>query len=43
MTEGLTTASGKHNNPSLNDLSFQLSDQLLGGGGGVLIQLNSAS
>lgn len=33
MTEGLTTASGKHNNPSLNDLSFQLSDQLLGGGG----------
>lgn len=42
MTEGLTTASGKHNNPSLNDLSFQLSDQLLGGGD-VLIQLNSAS
>lgn len=32
VTEGLTTASGKHNNPSLNDLSFQLSDQLLGGG-----------
>lgn len=28
VTEGLTTASGKHNNPSLNDLSFQLSDQL---------------
>lgn len=33
VSEGLTTASGKHNNPSLNDLSFQLSDQLLGGGG----------
>lgn len=32
VSEGLTTASGKHNNPSLNDLSFQLSDQLLGGG-----------
>lgn len=39
VTEGLTTASGKHNNPSLNDLSFQLR----GEGGGVLIQLNSAS
>lgn len=41
VSEGLTTASGKHSNPSLNDLSFQLSDQLLRGG--VLIQLNSAS
>lgn len=42
MTEGLTTASGKHNNPSLNDLSFQLSDQL-SGGGGVLCQLMGRS